>query len=68
MHISRNILSNIFQCNSDQTSDLEKNSDQLNQNFHSARGTNPSNDCTASQIFPGQDYENYNKAFPENPY
>ena len=43
-------------------------SDQHHQNFHSPRGTNPSNDCTASYVFPNLDHDNDNKAFPENPY
>ena len=33
-------VANESQCNSDQTSDLEKNSDEHQQNFHSPRGTN----------------------------
>ena len=62
------VVANESQCNSDQASDLEKNSDQHHQNFHSPRGTNPSNDCTASYVFPNLDHDNDNKAFPENPY
>ena len=42
-------------------------SDQHHQNFHSPRGTNLSNDCTASYVFPNLDLGNGNKAFPENP-
>ena len=61
-------VANESQCNSDQTSDLEKNSDQHHQNFHSARGTNPSSDCTASYVFPDLDHDNDSKGFPENPY
>ena len=74
MHSSRNIAFNIprgskeSQCNSDQSSDLGKNSDQHHQNFHSPRGTNPSNDCTASYVFPDLEHDNGNKAFPENQY
>ena len=61
-------VANEFQCNSDETSDLEKHSDQHHQNFHSPRGINPSNDCTTSYVFPDLDHDNGNKAYPENPY
>ena len=63
-----NAVANESQCNSDQTSDLEKNSDQHHQNFYSLRGTNPSNACTASYVFPNLNHDNDNKEFPENPY
>ena len=61
-------VANEFQCNSDQTSNLEKHSDEHHQNFHSPRGTNPSNDSATSYVFPDLDHDNDNKAFPENPY
>ena len=61
-------VANEPQCNSDQTNDLEKHSDQHHQNLHSPSGTNPSNDCTASYVFPDLDHDNDNKVFPEIPY